>query len=136
MSWFGKIVGGTIGLALGGPLGAIAGAAFGHFFDTANQTYLEGGGPTLSPVEGDQMTFFVATFSMLAKRTAGLPGMRLPPSKTLCRTNCGWVYKAVRGPFGFSKLPKTHRIHSKTMPVSSIRPFMAIPSCLSLCWTF
>jgi DnaJ like chaperone protein len=68
MSWFGKIVGGTIGLALGGPLGAIAGAAFGHFFDKANQVYLEGGGgPTLSPIEGAQMTFFVATFSMLAK---------------------------------------------------------------------
>ena len=67
MSWFGKIVGGTIGMALGGPLGAIAGAAFGHFFDKANQVYLEGGGPTLSPVEGAQMTFFVATFSMLAK---------------------------------------------------------------------
>ena len=67
MSWFGKIVGGTIGMALGGPLGAIAGAAFGHFFDKANQVYLEGGGPRLSPVEGAQMTFFVATFSMLAK---------------------------------------------------------------------
>jgi DnaJ like chaperone protein len=67
MSWFGKIVGGTIGMALGGPLGAIAGAAFGHFFDKANQVYLETGGPTLSPIEGAQMTFFVATFSMLAK---------------------------------------------------------------------
>lgn len=67
MSWLGKIVGGTIGLALGGPLGAIAGAAFGHFFDKANQVYLDRGGPALSPVEGAQMTFFVATFSMLAK---------------------------------------------------------------------
>ena len=67
MSWIGKIVGGTIGLALGGPLGAIAGAAFGHFFDKSKQIYLEGGGPTLSPIKGAQMTFFVATFSMLAK---------------------------------------------------------------------
>ncbi len=67
MSWFGKIVGGTIGMALGGPLGAIAGAAFGHFWDKANQIYMEAGQPTLSPVEGAQMTFFVATFSMLAK---------------------------------------------------------------------
>ena len=70
MGWFGKIVGGTIGMALGGPLGAIAGAAFGHFFDKANQVYLEDGSrprPTLSPTEGAQMTFFVATFSMLAK---------------------------------------------------------------------
>ncbi len=48
-------------------MGAIAGAAFGHFFDKANQAYLETGGPTLSPHEGAQMTFFVAAFSMLAK---------------------------------------------------------------------
>jgi DnaJ like chaperone protein len=67
MGWVGKIVGGTIGLALGGPLGAIAGAAFGHFFDKANQGYLETGRSTLSANEGAQMTFFVATFSMLAK---------------------------------------------------------------------
>ena len=70
MGWFGKIFGGTIGMALGGPLGAIAGAAFGHFLDKANQVYLEDGGqagPTLSSSEGAQMTFFVATFSMLAK---------------------------------------------------------------------
>ena len=70
MSWFGKIVGGTIGMALGGPLGAIAGAAFGHFLDKANQIYMEEGirtSPRLSPLEGAQMTFFVATFSMLAK---------------------------------------------------------------------
>ncbi len=70
MGWFGKIVGGTIGMALAGPLGAIAGAAFGHFFDKTNHVYLEDGGrpgPTLSPTEGAQMTFFVATLSMLAK---------------------------------------------------------------------
>lgn len=30
MSWFGKMVGGTIGLMIGGPLGAIAGGAIGH----------------------------------------------------------------------------------------------------------
>lgn len=30
MSWFGKMVGGTVGLMIGGPLGAIAGAAVGH----------------------------------------------------------------------------------------------------------
>lgn len=30
MSWFGKMLGGTIGLMIGGPLGAIAGAAVGH----------------------------------------------------------------------------------------------------------
>ena len=30
MSWLGKIIGGTIGFFLGGPLGMIAGAVFGH----------------------------------------------------------------------------------------------------------
>ena len=30
MSWFGKLTFGTVGLLLGGPLGAIAGAALGH----------------------------------------------------------------------------------------------------------
>ncbi len=69
MGWMGKIVGGTIGLALGGPLGAIAGAAFGHFFDQTNEMVRRGGtqGPRLSTHEDAQMTFFVAAFSMLAK---------------------------------------------------------------------
>ena len=35
MGWLGKMVGGTIGFALAGPLGAIAGATFGHAFDTS-----------------------------------------------------------------------------------------------------
>ena len=30
MSWFGKMIGGTIGMMIGGPLGAIAGGAIGH----------------------------------------------------------------------------------------------------------
>jgi len=71
MGWFGKIVGGTIGFALGGPLGAVAGAAFGHTFDKKDETnYLgQGQGNRLSMGESAQMTFFVATFSMLAKIT-------------------------------------------------------------------
>ena len=68
MGWMGKIVGGTIGLALGGPLGAIAGATFGHFFDQTKEI-ARGGMPggRLSTHEDAQMTFFVAAFSMLAK---------------------------------------------------------------------
>jgi len=71
MGWFGKIVGGTIGFALGGPLGAVAGAAFGHAFDKNDGTgYMEQGQDgRLSMGESAQMTFFVATFSMLAKIT-------------------------------------------------------------------
>lgn len=64
MGWLGKLVGGTIGFALGGPLGAIAGAALGHTFDATNNQYSRN---RLSYHEESQMTFFVATFSMLAK---------------------------------------------------------------------
>ncbi len=67
MSWFGKMVGGTIGFALAGPLGAIAGAAFGHAFDTTAENNLSEKRPTLSNGETTQLTFFVAAFSMLAK---------------------------------------------------------------------
>jgi len=67
MGWLGKIVGGTLGFALGGPLGAIAGAALGHTFDANDKQYKQYSGNRLSYHEETQMTFFVATFSMLAK---------------------------------------------------------------------
>lgn len=67
MGWLGKIVGGTIGFALGGPLGAIAGAALGHTFDANHEPYYRDARRRLSHHEQSQMTFFVATFSMLAK---------------------------------------------------------------------
>lgn len=75
MSWFGKMVGGTIGFALGGPIGAVAGAAFGHtFVDKKEQAYLSsrpgsgvGARDTLSSNEQAQLVFFTAAFSMLAK---------------------------------------------------------------------
>ena len=67
MSWFGKMVGGTIGFALAGPLGAIAGAAFGHAFDSTADTDRREEPTYLSTGEAAQMTFFVAAFSMLAK---------------------------------------------------------------------
>lgn len=67
MGWLGKIVGGTIGFALGGPLGAILGAVFGHRFDTGVEHYYTDERSRLSYNEQSQLTFFVATFSMLAK---------------------------------------------------------------------
>lgn len=73
MSWLGKIVGGAIGFALAGPLGAVAGATFGHAFDKEEERYLEGGGAYLSDGENEQLIFFVAAFSMLAK-LAGADG--------------------------------------------------------------
>ncbi|VEN73135.1 Molecular chaperone DjlA [Candidatus Desulfarcum epimagneticum] len=73
MSWLGKIVGGTIGFMMGGPIGAVAGAVFGHkFVDQDKKKSRIGARFTgrLSAGEEDQLTFFVATFSMLAKLAA------------------------------------------------------------------
>ncbi len=67
MGIIGKVVGGTIGFALLGPLGAVAGAAFGHAFDKTDARYLEGGPSSVLPGEQAQFMFFVAAFSMLAK---------------------------------------------------------------------
>jgi len=67
MGWFGKMVGGTIGFALAGPLGAIAGAAFGHAYDSTTDSDRREERAYLSTGEATQMTFFVAAFSMLAK---------------------------------------------------------------------
>ena len=59
MSWFGKIVGGSIGFIIGGPLGAAGGAFLGHkFLDS---------GSTLTRHEEVQANYFVALFSMLGK---------------------------------------------------------------------
>jgi len=67
MGVLGKIIGGTIGFAMAGPLGAIAGAALGHAFDTNSQTIHFEERARLSQGEEAQFTFFVASFSMLAK---------------------------------------------------------------------
>jgi DnaJ like chaperone protein len=62
-----KIVGGTIGFVIAGPLGAIAGLAIGHALDMDSQNLQTAQRTLLSPNEEAQFTFFVATFSMLAK---------------------------------------------------------------------
>jgi len=75
MSWFGKMVGGTVGLMIGGPLGAIAGAAVGHHLFDKNQKERRPGridrdyGTTSrsSQAEERQATFFLALFSILGK---------------------------------------------------------------------
>jgi DnaJ like chaperone protein len=67
MGIIGKIVGGTIGYALLGPLGAVAGAAFGHAFDSENMDVQKTPQSRLSMLEETQLAFFVGTFSMLAK---------------------------------------------------------------------
>ncbi len=66
MSWWGKIVGGAFGFALGGPLGALMGVALGHNLDRGlgKFTVLEGGLDQASH-ERVQMAFFTATFAVM-----------------------------------------------------------------------
>lgn len=65
MSWWGKLLGGTFGFLLAGPLGALAGAALGHNFDKG----LAAGSPRIAfdpgAQERVQTAFFTALFSLL-----------------------------------------------------------------------
>ena len=72
MGWFGKITFGTLGLFLGGPLGAIAGAAMGHLLVDkgiagAGRAVDATGGSRLGPAEQTQATYFISLFSILGK---------------------------------------------------------------------
>jgi len=71
MGWLGKVFGGTIGFMMGGPLGAVAGAVFGHtLVDKGKKTLSLTNINTFSNEKQDQLTFFVGAFSMLAKLAA------------------------------------------------------------------
>ncbi len=66
MGWFGKLTLGALGFIMGGPLGAIAGAALGHhLFDREDRTQSE----ALPFGEADQAqaAYFVCLFSVLSK---------------------------------------------------------------------
>jgi DnaJ like chaperone protein len=65
MGWFGKIMFGSMGLMVGGPLGAIAGAAIGHhLFDKGE----EAAGPRrVAYTEQNQAAYFVTMFAILGK---------------------------------------------------------------------
>lgn len=67
MSWFGKIMGGSVGFMLGGPIGALVGVALGHSLidDKTRAGYSESG--RLTGQEQRQAVFFTATFAMLGK---------------------------------------------------------------------
>lgn len=67
MGWIGKLLGGAFGFAMGGPLGAILGAAVGHGFDWGTKNLRSEYSHRIEPVQRSQLTFFVATFSMLSK---------------------------------------------------------------------
>jgi len=65
MSWWGKVIGGAFGFAIGGPIGALLGATVGHSFDKG-LSGLEGaslGSP--EDQERVQAAFFTATFSIM-----------------------------------------------------------------------
>ena len=67
MSWFGKIMGGSVGFMLGGPIGALVGASLGHALidDKTRSGLVESG--RLTGQEQRQAVFFTATFAMLGK---------------------------------------------------------------------
>ncbi len=74
MGLFGKIIGGTIGLLMGGPLGAIAGVAFAHVLEQSQDadrisgsSYFRNYNRRMSTTEHAHMTFYVGAFSLLAK---------------------------------------------------------------------
>ena len=61
MSWWGKVLGGTVGFWLGGPIGAIIGAALGHgMVDRSDTQTLR-----LDNTERRQTAFFSATFAVM-----------------------------------------------------------------------
>ena len=66
MSWWGKLVGGALGFALVGPIGALLGAALGHTIDKGIKD-LEVQADTLNfdKHEDIQAAFFTATFSIM-----------------------------------------------------------------------
>jgi DnaJ like chaperone protein len=72
MGWFGKLAFGSLGLLLGGPLGAVAGAALGHFLvdkQTAliRQTTAAPTEQVFGHTETTQAVYFISLFSILGK---------------------------------------------------------------------
>lgn len=70
MSWWGKLLGGTFGFMLSGPLGALIGAAIGHTFDRGlnrmgSDDRLGFDDLHASARERTQTAFFTATFSVM-----------------------------------------------------------------------
>lgn len=63
MAWWGKIVGGGFGFLMGGPLGAVIGASFGHQFDKGLNQDFESLG--YQGQERTQLAFFSTVFSVM-----------------------------------------------------------------------
>ena len=72
MGWYGKLTFGAMGMFLGGPLGAIAGAALGHLLldkqrGAVNYELPPAEHPELRHVEHAQAAYFISIFSILGK---------------------------------------------------------------------
>ena len=72
MGWYGKLMFGSLGMLLGGPLAAIAGAALGHALvdkkaDFARPTNKAIPEPEFGYAEKNQAAFFISLFSILGK---------------------------------------------------------------------
>ncbi len=60
MSWWGKLIGGYVGFAMGGPIGALLGAVLGHNFDKNDHDT-----QSIGQQNRSQAAFFTATFSVM-----------------------------------------------------------------------
>ncbi len=72
MGWFGKLTFGSLGLFLGGPLGAIAGVALGHHLVDKDEDHAGGVShitrqPREDRAERAQAAYFISLFSILGK---------------------------------------------------------------------
>ena len=67
MGWWGKAVGGALGLLMGGPLGAMVGATVGHGVDRGTERVMERFGPARIAAQGAQQQelFLETTFSVM-----------------------------------------------------------------------
>jgi len=65
MTWWGTLLGGTLGYMFGGPLGALLGAALGRNFDRGISQVDRHAGFDLGRQERVQAAFFAATFSVM-----------------------------------------------------------------------
>lgn len=65
MNWWGKVVGGTFGYMLAGPLGAMLGMALGHQFDHGFEGIVAEDNVSAADMERIQAAFFTATFSVM-----------------------------------------------------------------------
>ena len=65
MSWWGKVVGGTFGFMMAGPLGALMGAALGNYFDGGLDAISLDDSLGLGATERVQSVFFTSTFALM-----------------------------------------------------------------------